>query len=255
MHSLILVSHLFWFSHCAVQAALSIEMMRRRFYQKFPIFVLYTLVATLKSITLLAMNYAPSVTGSEYMYAFTLGDAIMTALGFGVIYEIFMHIFRSYRALAELSTVVFRWTTVVLLAIAIALAWLAPSAGAGHLMSAFFILQRSVNILECGLLLFLFLFSGYFGLPWRSYTFGIALGLGILASVTLATAAVRSQIEPTSWQLSNRVLNFIIEGTNLACVLLWTAFVVAPERTAHAPVRTLPEHDLETWNQELERLL
>ena len=55
-------------------------------------------------------------------------------------------------------------------------------------------MERSVQGRQCGLLVFLFLLSFYFGLPWRNHVFGIALGFGLFASIELVASAVRSQI-------------------------------------------------------------
>ena len=46
--------------------------------------------------------------------------------------------------------------------------------------SIYRLVQRTLRILQCGQLVFLFLFSNYFRLSWRNRAFGIALGLGIL---------------------------------------------------------------------------
>jgi len=255
MLPIIWLSHVFWFSHCLLQGALFGQLMRRRYHQQYPYFALYTLAATLKSGLLIAMNYAPFVSGQQYMQVFLLGDALITALTFGVIYEVFRHVLRDNPALGAFATELFRWIIVTLVLAAMALAWIAPSSGAGRLISGFFLVQRSVNILQCGLLLFLLLFSRYFNLPLRSYAFGIAIGLGILAAVNLATAAIRSQVEPAGWGPANRVMNVVGEGAYLACVLVWFAYLLFPKKELGAEVRVLPQHDLETWNEELERLL
>src|SRR5208282_4043464 len=156
----------------------------------------YTGFEVLQFVVLLAMRYSSSVSGGEYYYAYALGSAISAGLRFGVIYEVFAHVFRDYPALSGLGRTLFRWAAIVLLLLALGLAWLAPAEGVGHLMVMVDVLNRSVSILQCGLLLFLFLFSGYFALSWRSYAFGISLGLGIYASMDLAVASIRSQIEP-----------------------------------------------------------
>jgi hypothetical protein len=255
MLSIVWLSHLFWFSHCLLQGALFWQLMRRHYYRQYPYFAVYTLAATLKSGLLIAMNYAPFITGRQYMQGFLFGDALITALTFGVIYEVFRHVLRGNTALDAFGTELLRWIIVALVLVATALAWIAPGAGAGRLVSGFFLVQRSVNILQCGLLLFLLLLSRYFNLSLRSYTFGIAFGLGILAAVNLATAAIRSQIEPAGWHLANRVMNAIGEGAYLSCVLVWFAYLLFPKKDLRADVHVLPQHDLETWNQELERLL
>jgi hypothetical protein len=252
----VMLWHCFWFARIALHTGLLVVIIRRRFYQQFPIFSLYTGWAVLKSTTLLTMNYAPFVTGNQYYGAFVVGRVGEVALSFGAIYEILWHVFRDYPALRDLGVVLFRWSTVLLLFIAMAIAWLAPAAGNPYSMSVFYVLERTANILLSGLLVFLFLFSRYFRLSWRNCAVGIALGLGVFATVNMATSAIRSQLEPIAANLTTDILTLIVEGTYLCCVLIWAAYLLAPDRERHALVSPLPtSHEMETWNQELERLL
>ncbi|MGA9039709.1 MAG: hypothetical protein WB421_04165 [Terriglobales bacterium] len=234
-----------------LQAVLLVLLVRRASYRQFPIFVSYTGFEVLQFAVLLAMRYSSSVSGGEYYYTYALGSAISAGLRFGVIYEVFTHVFRDYPALSGFGRTMFRWAAVVLLLLALGLAWLAPAEGIGHLMVMVDVLNRSVSILQCGLLLFLFLFSGYFALSWQSYAFGIALGLGIYASMDIAIASIRSQIEPRGAEL----LDGIIMATYHACVLIWLFYLLVPCPETRHVLKSLPEHDLETWNQELQRLI
>ncbi len=55
--------------------------------------------------------------------------------------------------------------------------------------AAIMTLQRSVRVVQCGLMLFLLVFSRYLGTNWRQKSFGIALGFGAFASVELSLVA------------------------------------------------------------------
>jgi hypothetical protein len=104
--------------------------------------------------------------------------------------------------------------------------------------------------MQCGLLMFLFLFSRYFALSWRNYAFGIALGFGILASSDLAISAIRSQIADGSY-----ILDMLGMAAYHVCVLVWVFYLAAPERITYRTSKKLPEDDLGVWNEELQRLL
>jgi hypothetical protein len=255
MRFVFLIWHCVWFLRVALLVALSAVGVQREFYKSFPVFILYTCWTALESLVFLGMNYAPFVTGNEYAAAFTAGAAVDSILHFVIIREIFKYLLSGYPALRETGDSFFRVVTVVLLIAVVALAWLAPAAGTSHLMSGFFLLQRTVNVLLCGLLLFLFVFSGFFSLSWRSQAFGIALGLGILASVSLGTSAIRSQIEPIARNQAVEISELISQGAYLCSVLVWMVYLCLPERRSANKVKALPKHDLEIWNQELERLL
>ena len=246
--------HSFWFLRIALHSILLLWMIRGRLYKQFPTFALYTIWAVVQSVVLVAMNYAPFVSGDQYFAAYLAGRIGTVVLSFAVTYEIFRHVLHSYPALTNLGSGLLRGATVVLLMVAVGLAWLAPAAGDPHSMAAFYALDRAVNILLCGLLVFVFVFAGYFGLPWRGQVFGITLGMGILATVDLGTYAIRTQIEPIAPNLTTSILSVINQGTYLLSVAVWTVYLWAPE-TAHAPAARLPEVDLQEWNQGLRRLL
>jgi hypothetical protein len=105
--------------------------------------------------------------------------------------------------------------------------------------------------MQCGLLALLILFSSYLRLSWRSQVFGIAAGLGIFASVDLATAALRVR---TGAAAANYVFDFVTMSTYHCCVIIWLVYFLLPESPGQVP-KDLPKNDLEQWNTELQRLL
>ena len=92
-------------------------------------------------------------------------------LRFALIYEIFNRIFDPYPALAELGRILFRWGVVVLLLVAVAVAARAPN-DSTPLLSGIHVANCAVSLMQSGLLVFLFLFSSYFGLSWQNYVYG-----------------------------------------------------------------------------------
>jgi hypothetical protein len=251
MHSHVsLFFYYLWIAPHILQAVILLLMIRRKLYKQFPIFLLYTAFEVLQFTVLLTVFvHTGSLSDDRYRGAFVLGTAISTALRFGIIYEIFTEVFRNYNALGELSRVLFRWATIILLLIGVALASTHGSGADGFLLIVP-TLDRTVSLMQCGLLMFLFLFSRYFALSWRNYAFGIGLGFGILASLELANSAIRSEIGVGSY-----LLDYLGMATYHCCVLIWIFYLVAPERRTHRTPKKLPQDDLEIWNRELQRLL
>jgi len=147
----------------------------------------------------------------------------------------------------------------LLLLIAVALAISAPGSAADQisrastyssLKSMTFALDRAVTMLQCGLLVSLFLFSRYFVLTWRSHAFGIALGLGVFASVELATSAMRLYFKS-----SGRIFDDVNLAIYQLCVLIWMFYLMSPAREPKSRGSALPDYDLEIWNRELQRLI
>jgi hypothetical protein len=255
MFSVRLLWHWLWFTQTGLNVVLLVVLVVRRAYRKFPIFVSYVSWRALESGILLWMNYSLSVSGNLYAIVFAAGRAIDAALALAMVAEIFKQLMGSYPALRRSGIAVFRWVTIALLMFDVALAWLAPATGDGRLMSGFYILDRTVNTLLCGLLVLLFVFPRLVGLFWRSQAFGIALGLGILAALGLATSAIRSQVEPIARNQLVDIMDVVTHATYLSSIVIWMAYLLAPQRASQAVVKNLPDHNLETWNEELRRLL
>ena len=80
--------------------------------------------------------------------------------------------------------------------------------------------------MQCGLVLFLLVFSRYLGTSWRQKSFGIALGFGGFASVELSLVAMHSVV-------ANQTLSSFVNmvAYNLT-ILIWLgyALVKSPAR-------------------------
>jgi len=224
---------------------------RKKLYSQFPLFFAYTIAELLQFVVVVPMLRMPSVTGREYAIAYWIGQGVSTALRFGVIHEIFSHVFRNYSSISRFGRPAFRWLTVALLAFALGLAVYTGGNSFDRIHLLANLLDRAASITQCGLLVALFFFANYLRLSLRSHVFGIALGLGVFASVQLATAAAASYF---GYAGSSRI-NFVIMATYHICVVIWLAYLWAPERSPQYLVKAVPEHDLEDWNKELQKLI
>ena len=225
---------------------------RRKVYQQFPMFLLYTGFELLQFVVLFALHFKlGTLIAEQYRSAFSIGAAISIALRFAVIFNICVHLLRDYPGLNDVGRSLFRWATVVLLLIAATLAAVTHgSVVEGH-VALLSVLDRTASIMQCGLLLLLLAFSQYFALSWRRCAFGLTLGFGLFASVELATSAIRAQLGTAAADS----LDLIVMGTYHCCVLIWGFYLVAPERTKVRAPKVLPQADLELWNNEMQRLL
>jgi hypothetical protein len=241
---LIIVPHL-------LLSVVFVLLLRRGLYRQFPIFFTYIVSEMVQFVVLFAMMEMPSVTGREYGLAYSFGLALSTALHLGVIYEIAAHLFRNYTGLSYFGKPLFRWVTVGLLLASLTLAVGSGAHDISRVMSIMHVLERTASILQCGLLVGVFVLSAYLALSWRSYVFGIALGLGIFSSIKLIASAIRAQ----TGIVYVKPLDYLTMATYHCCVLIWAFYLWAPERSSQYAVKVLPEADLESWNQELQRLL
>jgi hypothetical protein len=242
--------HYLWIAPHALQFIIAIVMVRRRLWREFPLFFAYTLFTVVQQGTLFIQDHRAVVTGDEYCRDRWVFSSIEVPLRFAIVFEIFSSVFRSYPGLKQLTRILFRAATVVLLFVAIIVIARAPDSEAVPILSRVQLLDLGVSMMQAGLLLLLVGFASYFGLSWRSPAYGFAFGLGIFACVRVANDAVRL------WNLSvdAHVFDFVTMATYHCCVVIWLVYSMTPE-TAPRRVKELPENTLEQWNAELQRLL
>ena len=231
---------------------LLVALLRSRTYRQFPAFVAYVASEILQFVVLYPILTLPSVfPPALYAVAYSIGTGLSIGLRLLVLYEVTAYLFRNHELLRRVGGQLFRCMALALLLSALGLAAYTGGMSFHRLLSTLNLLDRTASILQCGLLVGLFSFSSYFGISWRSHAFGIALGLGIFASVELANSSIRTHVG----YAYNMYLNYLTMVVYHACVLIWIIYLWAPERSSQYALKTLPEHNLEDWNQELQRLI
>lgn len=196
-------------------------MVYRGLHRKFPVFFSY-IVSQIVIFGVLFPIYlyrGSSLGYTRYFYAYWIGAVISLGIGFKVIHEVFLDVFRPYHTLKDLGTVLFKWSALVMLLVAGVVAAASPSGTSSPITQAVITVQRCVRVIQCGLVLFLLVFSRYLGVSWRQQSFGIALGFGGYASIELAGVALYSggQIHPDTLD----ILNITAYGF---AILSWIAY-------------------------------
>jgi hypothetical protein len=153
-----------------------------------------------------------------YFGPFWLGEAVNAVLGFKVIHEIFLDVFRPYHTLKDLGTLLFKWAGVVMLLVSVVVAF-SNSFDQSPLVHALTTLQRSVRIVQLGLILFLLLFSRFLGVSWKQVSFGISLGFGLFAGVELLLYALNS-----GGFVKQGLLNVINMATFNLAIFVWLGY-------------------------------
>jgi hypothetical protein len=243
-----IVLYYLWIAPHLLLLPVAAIMYARRLHKLFPVFFIYTLYEFLQFVLLFVCYRFSGLGGVAYRYVFISTLAISSVLRFGIIQEIFNNLFRDYPRLERIAAVTMRWVTGLLCAAAVLSTFYSPGAAFDSVMVGVRLLDRSVTIIQAGLLLFLFLFSHLFGLSWRSYTFGIALGFSIFSSTLLAawTLGLLALSEH-----SRALLDLLPTGSYHISVLVWLGYLVAAEKTVGAATYSVPE--LDQWRGELER--
>jgi hypothetical protein len=243
--------HYLWVAPCILLGLLALLMWKRGLHREFPAFFCYALFEAAGGGIIYAVDLSPQLSGPIYWRSYFFFSIVEVFIKFLVIGEVFTHLLRHYPSLASLAKVLISGLGVVLVFTATILAAYANHANF-WLISATRILGRSVSVVQCGLILFLFLFAAHFHLRWRSPVFGITLGFGIVASVYLAYWALLA-----GWMFGQKsyLLDFLNMATYHICVLIWFYYLLVPQKSTAVSAVVLPEHNLDIWNRELERLL
>jgi hypothetical protein len=243
--------HYLWIAPHVLQLALAGFLWRRGLHRTFPVFFTYIIFEAVKELTLYAIDMIPSASAESFWRVFFGGLIVEGLLKFAVIGEVFARVFRPYTTLGDFSGRLIRWSGAVLVLSATVIATRAPMDNTYRLVPASHILEQTIYIVTCGLLVLLFLVAAYFNLTLKNIASGIALGLGISACFHLGTWAISAN----GGLLEKRVLlDFLNMAAYHACVLIWIYYFVVPPK-AEATVPVLPAHNLDLWNRELERLL
>jgi len=229
-----------WCAQPILQSVVAVILWRRKLHKQFPVFFLF-LLAQVANFAIIAPLW---LTGkySVYFGIFWLGEAVNAILGFRVIHEIFVDVFRPYHTLKDLGTLLFKWAGVVMLLVSVVVAF-SNSYDQSPMVHAVTTLQRSVRIVQFGLILFLLLFSRFLGVSRKQISFGISLGFGLLAGVELLLMALNSGgfVKQTNLNLINML-------TYLVAVCVWISYSLSRKAVREAAVNHL---QTQRWEQSL----
>src|ERR1700730_7040535 len=154
-----------------------------------------------------------------YFYVYWTSYALEAILSLLVIYSIFKLAMAPLKGLQTLGMLVFRWVAAISVAVAFGVAVTPHLSGIKFMIAIVTQLQQTSSILTLCLLLFVCFAIRPMGLTYQSRIFGVSLGLGIMATVSLVDSA---------WLSRNEQLFSILNVTSgvAACLTLfiWSAY-------------------------------
>jgi hypothetical protein len=235
--------YVFWCAGTLMQIGVLVAMYKRGLHRDYPYFFNYVVLQVFSEPVLFVVQRHSY---TMYYWGYWVSIALSALISFAVLQEIFHDAFRPYEALRDLSVILFRWSTLVMLLVGVM--WAITAAHSSRLdtfTNGILLVQRSVRLMQCGLVFFLLLFSDYLGISRRHVLFGISLGFGIFASVSMLYAAAMSH--------ATLVPVPILRQINMAAydisVLIWLGYTaLAPSRSSVA----LASARSKDWNYALE---
>jgi len=239
-----------WCCQPLLHSAVAAILWRRGLHKRFPAFFAFLLVQVANFAVAFPLWRADTdswFAGSYQLYFafYWLGEAVNAVLGFKVIHEVFLDVFRPYHTLKDLGTLLFRWAGIVMLLVSVVVAF-SNFYDRDMLVHAVSTLQRSVRIVQFGLILFLILFARYLSVSSKQFSFGISLGFGLFAGLELLLMVLMS---------GGLVGKAIFDPANLGAYILaigiWLAYSLA-----HRTERTFAVSRLQTkrWEEGLANL-
>jgi hypothetical protein len=236
------IDYVLWCLTPVCMAAIAACMYRRRLHREFPYFfnyVIFQLVAFLVEFPLRKWD--------NYFWVYWTITALSIVVSFAVLLEIFRDAFRPYEALRDLSVILFRWCALVVLLVAgmwAITSWRGNQVD--NITNAIFLIDRSVRMMQCGLVLFMLLFSEYLGIQRRNVLFGIAMGFGFFAAVNMLVMTALSHQST----LSRTTLSRVSGGAYLVSMLIWLAYSALPS-TVRVGAKQ-PAEATQKWDQALD---
>jgi hypothetical protein len=245
--------HYLWVAPDILQLVLCFFLWKRGLIRDFPAFFAFALVTGIGELVMYAADLLPFISPTGYWYVVWATEIVASVLKFAVIGEIFSKVLSDYASVAELGKILIQWVGAIFVLGAVLVASYAPKGQFVPITTGADLLLQSIFLVECGVLVFVFLFTSYFHLHWPKQVFGVALGLSTSACVYLATWGLINNAglpapKRALLALFNRVA-FHFE------VFVWFYYLLVPQQVPVQIPAPLPENSLALWNRELERLL
>jgi hypothetical protein len=237
-----------WILSPILMIAVAVGIVRKSLIRDMPLFFTFIIFHIMECVE---ATLAWNTSYIAYFYTYWVAEVIDALLTLLVLQEIAGLVLVPYEALRSVGMKLFRVVLLALVAVAIIMAKGAGTFGMSKMVAALMMLQRSTQFVEAGMIIFLVVFSRLFGITWRNYVFGVALGYGAAACICGTALTVRTRVpEPYSlW--AEAVLPF---GFTIA-TLVWAYYIVMPRSSVEISSTKIDTLPLSSWNRALEGML
>lgn len=174
------------------QVALIRMMAKRNLRSRFPWF--FNFVALQAFTLFVVLVVGPHLSAGVYFCTYWTLSALTMVLTFGVLFEVFVNTLKPFSALIDLGKMLFLWAAAFLLIASVLTAAATTGHQAAKICAAITLVERSVGLMQCGLLLLLMLFENRLNLSWRNNGMIIAVALGVGAASDLISSLVAERV-------------------------------------------------------------
>lgn len=246
MPALSLQSAFIWATAQLLQLLCVYLLYRRKLLSQFKFLASFFVFMTLKAAVLFVCYRYSSPQSWTYFSAYWVTAAMTDMFIIAVLYEIFCAAFKPFAGLQDLAKVVFKWAAASILLIGFMVFATTPATPVKNhwLVLAINNFERIVRIMECALLVFLFMGSQHLGVAKRNRVFGFALGFGVDAFFQLLVYSAAFNSHVSKLPIWGQLLPMVY----YASVLIWVSYLLQPEparESLHIPVSS----PLLRWNE------
>jgi hypothetical protein len=247
MPALSLQSALIWVTAPILQLLCLYFLYRRKLLGQFRWLAWFFVFVTVKAGVLFVCYHYAKQGSWTYYAAYWTGTALQDIFMLPVLYEIFCAAFKPFAGLQDLAKVLFKWAAACIFFVGFVVFVTMPASQPSKvnlLIVGVNDFERIVRVMECGLLMFLFIGSQHLGVAKSNRVFGFALGFGVDAffQLVLYSALASSHISkmPRLAQL--------LPVVYYVSLLIWVGYLIQPERQrerVHIPL----DSPLLRWNE------
>ena len=230
----------------AMQAFLFGILAKKGLRKTFPLFSYYIAAYAVSNIVLTVADIASGPASILYFYLYWILNTVLMLLGFGIMYEVFVHAVKPYSGLIDLAKMLFGWAALFLLLAAGLTAFSTAGSHVDRCIAATAYLERGLLLMQCGLLILFFIFERRLGLAWRSHSVCIALGLGVAAAAQLSGTFLSTHYP--AWGVT---IDLVCNVVNLGIVVMWLACFKLPQPQRKNVLDSPSRLIFQRWNEAL----
>lgn len=216
-----LIDYIPWIGSELVEIVVVGIMVRRSLVGRFPLFFASLAYALVRQAGLAVIAHQGV---RAYGLAYWVTLPIEYVIAFGVMVEAFRYALGANPKIPPKTLRVMAVVAVLLVALA-AFLLLHPDIPTSNLRGFILTLDRSIDLLRCGVVIFIWAFAKKLGLSWAHHVWGIVCGLGIYSAVGLIAACIHA----VTGDLCGDWLARSVHLSYFAATVVWAVYLWRPE--------------------------
>ncbi len=222
----------------------------RRLQRHIPTFTVYVITEEIVFLCALGVTLHRPFSRVAYSWVVLLGNGLTSSLVLAVIYRLAdILIFSRFFSFPRLRAI-FAGALAALILFAGLLSGNLSRITVPMASNILHVIDFCAGLIQAGMLLLLLGLTRVLNISWRNFEAGVALGFGVSSCILLAGAALRDHFGHGSII----AIDVLEMATFHISVLIWLIYALLPEQRPSSG-GGLEKRQIESWNQELERMV